>query len=73
MPQHSEPLGDPTPLRLTQRARKRIKAAATHWHWSEADTIRLLIDTGLAHVERIAYDIPSAIIGAAQSNKKGKT
>jgi hypothetical protein len=61
----SQPLGDPIPLRLTQRAKKRIKAAASHLHWSEADTLRLLIDTGLIHLERIDYDIGAAIVDRA--------
>jgi predicted DNA-binding protein len=62
---HSQPLGDPIPLRLTQRTKKRIKQAASHLHWSEADTLRLLIDTGLIHLERIDYDIAAAIVDRA--------
>ncbi len=64
-PQQTQPLGSSTPLRLTDRAKARIKKAATRFHWSEADTLRLLIDVGLEKIERIQYDIAAAIVDRA--------
>lgn len=61
-----QPLCPATSMRLTPTARKRIRAACAHLHWSEADTLRLIIDTGLEHLERIQYNLPAAVINEAR-------
>jgi hypothetical protein len=60
---HSFPIRMPAPLK------KRLEAAAAHLELSEQDTARLLLNIGLAHLDRIEYNLPAAILAHSQARQ----
>ena len=70
LPSHKEKLVRPQALRLTDEASKRIDTACEAMQLARQDTLRLLIDIGLAHLEAVKYDLAKAVLNESGRLKK---
>jgi hypothetical protein len=50
------------PIRMSPSLKKQLTATAAKLEMSEQQTARLLFKIGIAHLHRIDYDLPAAIV-----------
>ena len=59
-------------VRITESLGERLDKAAGKLGLAKQDVVRLALDVGLAHVEKIKYNLADAILKAAEDGAKKK-
>lgn len=56
----------PTPVRFTERTDAEINKACEHLGMAKQDAIRLAVNIGLAHLERVKYDLAACVLDKSE-------